>query len=111
MAHVAIVFFSATGHTEQMAHAVADGAKSVSGIEVSVHRILGSDIKEGRWSNEAIVAALDKADAIVFGTPTYMGRLRCTIQGLHRRLWLRLVPARMERQNWSWVHTLARLIW
>ncbi len=73
MVKIAIVYFSATGHTEQVAHAVADGAKAVAGTEVSVHRIVGEDIHEGRWKNDTIIASLNAADAIVFGTPTYMG--------------------------------------
>jgi NAD(P)H dehydrogenase (quinone) len=73
MASVAIVYFSATGHTQQVAEAVAEGAMSVTSTEVTLLRIVGEDIQNGRWKNDAIVAALNAADAIVFGTPTYMG--------------------------------------
>lgn len=73
MTSVAIVYFSATGHTQQVAEAVADGAKSIAGTEVTLLRILGEDIENGRWKNDAIVKTLNAADAIVFGTPTYMG--------------------------------------
>ncbi|MCY2973306.1 MAG: flavodoxin family protein [Planctomycetota bacterium] len=73
MPKIAIVYFSATGHTQQVAEAIAEGVQSVAGTEVSLHRIVGEDIHNGRWSNDSIVAALDGADAIVFGTPTYMG--------------------------------------
>lgn len=73
MTSIAIVYFSATGHTQQVAEAVADGAKSVVGTEVKLLRIVGEDIQAGRWKNDAIVEALNSADAIVFGTPTYMG--------------------------------------
>lgn len=73
MVKIAIVYFSATGHTEQLAHAVADGVKSVQGCEANLFRIVGTDIVEGRWSNPEIVEGLNQADAIVFGTPTYMG--------------------------------------
>lgn len=73
MPSVAIVYFSATGHTQQLAEAVAEGAKGVEGTSVSLHRIVGSDIHEGRWKNAEIISALNAADAIVFGTPTYMG--------------------------------------
>jgi NAD(P)H dehydrogenase (quinone) len=73
MTKVAIVYFSATGHTQQVAQAVMDGVNSVSGTEVTLLRIVGEDIQEGRWKNEGIIQALNSADAIVFGTPTYMG--------------------------------------
>ncbi len=73
MTSVAIVYFSAAGHTQQVAEAVAEGAKSVAGTDVALLRIVGEDIEKGRWKNDAIVNALNAADAIVFGTPTYMG--------------------------------------
>ncbi len=73
MPTVAIVYFSASGHTQQLAHAVAEGARSIPNVGVSVHRIDGSDIKDGRWKNDEITNALNQSDAIIFGTPTYMG--------------------------------------
>jgi NAD(P)H dehydrogenase (quinone) len=73
MSTVAIVYFSAAGHTQQVAEAVAEGARSLAGTEATLLRIVGEDIHHGRWKNEAIVNALNAADAIVFGTPTYMG--------------------------------------
>lgn len=73
MPSVAIVYFSAQGHTHQLAEAVAEGAKGVAGTTVELVRLVAEDIKDGRWSNDAAVAKLNAADAIVFGTPTYMG--------------------------------------
>ncbi len=73
MPSVAIVYFSAQGHTHQLAEAVAEGAKGVAGTTVELVRLVGTDITEGRWKNDAAVAKLAAADAIVFGTPTYMG--------------------------------------
>lgn len=70
---IAIVYFSVSGHTQQVAEAVAEGAKSVAGTDVTLLRIVGEDIDKGRWKNDAIVNALNAADAIIFGTPTYMG--------------------------------------
>ncbi len=73
MPTVAIVYFSAQGHTHQIAEAVAEGAKGVAGTTAELVRIAGADITEGRWKNPAVFAQLAAADAIVFGTPTYMG--------------------------------------
>ncbi len=73
MSSIAIVYFSATGHTQQVAEAVAEGAQSVAGSKVTLLRIVGEDIENGRWKNEAIINSLNAANAIVFGTPTYMG--------------------------------------
>ena len=73
MPTVAIVYFSAQNHTHQIAEAVAEGARGVAGTTVELLRLVGSDITEGRWKNDAALAKLATADAIVFGTPTYMG--------------------------------------
>jgi NAD(P)H dehydrogenase (quinone) len=70
---VAIVYFSAQGHTHQIAEAVAEGASSVPNTTVELVRIQGEDIVGGRWKNPTAMALLGTADAIVFGTPTYMG--------------------------------------
>jgi NAD(P)H dehydrogenase (quinone) len=72
MPTVAVVYFSAQGHTHQLAEAVAEGAKGVAGTTVELVRIVGADIHEGRWKNPSALATLNAADAIVFGTPTYM---------------------------------------
>jgi NAD(P)H dehydrogenase (quinone) len=56
-----------------MAEAVHGGVGSVEGVSAALYEIAGHDIHEGRWSNPDISAALDSADAILFGTPTYMG--------------------------------------
>lgn len=73
MPSVAIVYFSAQGHTHQLAESVAAGAKGVAGTTVELIRLVAEDMKDGRWKNDAAVAKLTAADAIVFGTPTYMG--------------------------------------
>jgi NAD(P)H dehydrogenase (quinone) len=73
MPTVAVVYFSAQGHTHQLAAAVAAGARAVPGTAVELVRIVGGDITEGRWKNPTALATLAAADAIVFGTPTYMG--------------------------------------
>lgn len=72
-ATVSVLYFSGSGHTQKMAEAVAKGAQSVAGATVSLISLRGEDIAEGRWSNDGVLARLDASDAIVFGTPTYMG--------------------------------------
>lgn len=73
MPKIAIVYFSAQGHTHALAEAVAEGAQRVDGTTVNLIRLVGEDIKDGRWSNSDAIAKLNAADAIIFGTPTYMG--------------------------------------
>ncbi len=70
---IAIIYFSGTGNTAHMAQAVLSGAQSVSGTEAELLAISGADITEGRYVNDSILEKLDAADAIIFGSPTYMG--------------------------------------
>ena len=58
MSKIAVVYWSGTGHTEAMADAVADGAKS-AGAEVSV--FTAHDFKP---------EMVDDYDAIAFGCPS-----------------------------------------
>ena len=60
---VAIVYHSGYGHTRVQAEAVRDGVASVAGAEV--HLISVDDV-DAFWDR------LDAADAIIFGSPTYM---------------------------------------
>jgi NAD(P)H dehydrogenase (quinone) len=73
MATVAVVYFSGSGHTHLMAEAVAEGAGSIANTTAQLFRITGEQIVNGRWKDAATMEALLQADAIVFGTPTYMG--------------------------------------
>ena len=62
MSKIIVVFHSGYGHTGRMAQAVADGA----GAQLLAIDAEGNLPEEG-W------AALDAADGIIFGSPTYMG--------------------------------------
>jgi NAD(P)H dehydrogenase (quinone) len=77
---IAIVYHSGSGHTAEMSHAVANGALSVSGVVVTEHQILDEDFKGGRWLNEEMLMQLDEADAIIFGSPTYMGSVSAQLK-------------------------------
>jgi NAD(P)H dehydrogenase (quinone) len=73
MTNISIVYHSGGGHTAKLANAVAAGAASVAGVKVNTMAISGKDIVEGRFKNDAVFAQLDASDAIIFGSPTYMG--------------------------------------
>ncbi|WP_373547618.1 flavodoxin family protein [Chamaesiphon sp.] len=73
MTKIAIVYFSGTGHTHLMAEAIAVGAHQVADTSAELIPILGEQIVNGRWKDDEIFAKLQAADAIVFGSPTYMG--------------------------------------
>ncbi len=70
---ISIIYHSGSGHTAEMSHAVAKGALSAGDVSVEEHRIDEADFIGGRWLNEEILAQLDASDAIIFGSPTYMG--------------------------------------
>lgn len=68
MTKVAIVYFSGYGHTARQAEAVKQGAASVAGVTATDFRINeNGDLPEGAWES------LAQQDAIIFGSPTYMG--------------------------------------
>jgi flavodoxin I len=58
MPKILILYYSRTGNTEKMAKAVAEGAKTVQGVEVEL-------------TYHATPEQLKEFDAIVMGTPTY----------------------------------------
>jgi NAD(P)H dehydrogenase (quinone) len=64
MTNIAIVYHSGYGHTQAVAEAVAQGVQGVSGAKVSLIPVGEAEARE---------AELDAADAIIFGSPTYMG--------------------------------------
>ena len=62
MSKIVVVYHSGYGHTKRMAEAVAKGAAAQL-IAIDAN----GDISEADW------LALDQADAIIMGSPTYMG--------------------------------------
>lgn len=64
---VCIVYHSGYGHTKKQAESVAEGVNSVSGVECSLISATDMDESSKYWDE------LDQADAIIFGSPTYMG--------------------------------------
>jgi NAD(P)H dehydrogenase (quinone) len=73
MTTVSIIYFSGTGHTTKLAEAVNQGSASIAGVKTNLIAISGDDITKGRYANDAVFAQLDASDAIIFGSPTYMG--------------------------------------
>ena len=62
MAQTIVIYHSGYGHTQRVAQSVAQGANAeLIAIDAD------GNITESQW------AALDAADAILFGSPTYMG--------------------------------------
>ena len=70
---IVIVYHSVTGTTAQLAEAIAAGCRSVTAVDLQLIRIEGEDITHGRYKNSAVLEAIDQADAVIFGSPTFMG--------------------------------------
>ncbi|MBX3176509.1 MAG: NAD(P)H:quinone oxidoreductase [Candidatus Hydrogenedentes bacterium] len=84
MTKVLVLYYSMYGHIETMAGAVAEGARSVEGVEVTVKRVPETIPEEtlkkhgGKLDQSAPVAAppeLAEYDAVIFGTPTRFGNM------------------------------------
>lgn len=68
MKQIAIVYFSGFGHTKKQAESVQEGVNSVNGVNVKTFEISDTgELSETTWE------ALDNADSIIMGSPTYMG--------------------------------------
>lgn len=63
---IAVAFHSGYGHTARQANAVAEGAGSFPHTVTDLVRVDDPD-------DESLWETLNSADAIIFGTPTYMG--------------------------------------
>lgn len=84
MTKVLVLYYSSYGHIEAMAAAVAEGAASVPGTEVSVKRVpelvpeeiaAASGVKLDQSAPIATPDELAEYDAIIFGTPTRFGNM------------------------------------
>ncbi len=70
---VAVVYHSITGTTGGLAEAALQGASQIDGVRAFLVKIEGADIHEGRYRNADALRALGEAEAIIFGSPTFMG--------------------------------------
>lgn len=84
MTKLLVLYHSMYGHIETMAQAVAEGAREVAGVEVTVKRVpetMDAEIfkaaggKTDQAAPVATPAELADYDAIIFGTPTRFGNM------------------------------------
>ncbi|WP_313516253.1 NAD(P)H:quinone oxidoreductase [Pseudomonas sp.] len=84
MKKVLVLYYSMYGHIEQMAEAVAEGARSVPGVEVTLKRVaetMPEDLARqagAKLDQSAPLATpqeLADYDAILFGSPTRFGNM------------------------------------
>ncbi len=68
MKSIAEIFHSGYGHTTNVAQAVHDGIDAIEDVSSSLVEInADGELTDEQWTE------LDAADAIIFGSPTYMG--------------------------------------
>lgn len=84
MSKLLVLYYSTYGHVETMAGAIAEGARSVEGVEVTLKRVPETMSEEvakqygAKLDQSAPVATpgeLADYDAIIFGTPTRFGNM------------------------------------
>jgi NAD(P)H dehydrogenase (quinone) len=82
MAKILVLYYSTYGHIETMAGAIAEGARSVAGTEVTIKRVpelmpedvaRKAGVKLDQAAPFAVPAELADYDGIIFGTPTRFG--------------------------------------
>jgi len=103
---VLVVYYSLYGHVLQLAQSVADGVKSVAGVEAVLRRVQEfEDIERDLAKHEHALAVwnrqqeipvctlddLKEADGIIFGSPTRYGNMTAQMKRLFdgtAKLWL-----------------------
>jgi NAD(P)H dehydrogenase (quinone) len=84
MTKILVLYYSTYGHVETMAQAVAEGARGVEGVEVTIKRVpelMPDDVARAagaKLDQAAPVASpkeLDQYDGIIFGSPTRFGNM------------------------------------
>ena len=84
MTKILVLYYSTYGHVETLAKAIAEGARTVDGIEVTVKRVPETmppevakqyGAKLDQAAPVAIPQELGDYDAILFGTPTRFGNM------------------------------------
>jgi NAD(P)H dehydrogenase (quinone) len=84
MSKILVLYYSTYGHVETLAGAIAEGASSVQGTEVTVKRVpelMSEEVarqygaKLDQAAPVATPAELAEYDAIIFGTPTRFGNM------------------------------------
>jgi NAD(P)H dehydrogenase (quinone) len=84
MTRILVLYYSMYGHTETLAYAVAEGARTIEGVEVDIRRVpelmpeevaRRAGAKLDQVAPIAVVDELAGYDAIIFGTPTRFGNM------------------------------------
>ena len=93
---ISIIYSSETGHTQMMAEAVERGCHSVAGANVHLFKINDDDFVGSRWINNEVMSTLDSSDAIIMGSPTFMGTVSTKLKAFMEASVTRYMP-----ETWS----------
>jgi NAD(P)H dehydrogenase (quinone) len=101
MTRLLVLYYSMYGHVETLAGAIAEGARAVDGVEVTIKRVPelmseGAARKAGAKLDQAAPIASPKElgdyDAILFGTPTRFGNMAAQMRNFFDQtgsLWMK----------------------
>jgi NAD(P)H dehydrogenase (quinone) len=92
MMKISIIYSSETEHTQRLAEAIYAGCQSVADTSVTLFRIKDEDFEGARWNNEEILAELDSSDAIIMGSPTFMGSVSSKLKAFMEATVSRYIP-------------------
>ena len=87
---VSVVYHSGYGHTQKQAEAIAAGAGEDSSTKVNLISV--DDLKD---PESASWTMLDESDALVFGSPTYMGSVSADLKAF-----MELSSGRWQEMKW-----------
>lgn len=89
---ISIIYSSENGHNQRMAEAVLRGCESQQGVRTHLFKISDDDFSGSRWSNDEVMAVLDKSDAIIMGSPTFMGSVSSKLKAFMEASVTRYLP-------------------
>ena len=87
---VSVVYHSGYGHTQKQAEAIAAGAGEDTSTKVNLISV--DDLKD---PESASWTMLDESDALVFGSPTYMGSVSADLKAF-----MELSSGRWQEMKW-----------
>ena len=88
--NICVVYHSGYGHTQRVAESIQSGVTSVNGIDCELLSVTDLDENSPSWDK------LDNADAMIFGSPTYMGSVSAEM-----KKFMEATSARWMEMKWA----------
>ena len=87
---ICVIYHSGYGHTQRVAESIVKGVESVSESDCKLISVNELDEDSPLW------AELDSTDAMIFGTPTYMGSVSADM-----KKFMEATSARWMKLQWA----------